>query len=46
MTAVVHVELIGSGAATGPAVDALRSRAGIERVALSDGGSEPPPPRR
>jgi hypothetical protein len=46
MTAVVPVELIGSCAARGPAVDALRSRARLERVALSDGGSQPPPPRR
>ena len=36
MTAVVHVELIGSCAATGPVVDALRARARVERVSPSE----------
>jgi hypothetical protein len=36
MTAVVLVELLGSCPATGPVVDALRSRARVERVSSSE----------
>ncbi|MEA2248422.1 MAG: hypothetical protein QOH46_2951 [Solirubrobacteraceae bacterium] len=36
MSAVVHVELLGSCPATGPVVDALRSRARVERVSSNE----------